>query len=112
VGVVTYFSIYGATLASFYGAFSSGILFAGDVVGLIEKLHLGDLFDESLLTPKMGNFALAWIVTKFTEPLRFALTLGVTPAISRWWRGHHQHRVLAKAAKEASTKDAGDKTKA
>jgi hypothetical protein len=100
VGVVTYFGLYGATLASFYGAYSSGLLFAGDVVGLIEFLHLGDLFDESLLTPKVGNFALAWVSTKFTEPLRFAITLGITPAISRWWTGHHQHKLDIKKERE------------
>lgn len=102
VGVVTYFGLYGATLASFYGAFSSGLLFAGDVVGLIEFLHLGDILDESLLTPKVGNFALAWVSTKFTEPLRFAITLAITPSISRWWTGHHQHKLEAKAAKKES----------
>lgn len=100
VGVVTYFGLYGATLASFYGAYSSGLLFAGDVVGLIEFLHLGDFFDESLLTPKVGNFALAWVSTKFTEPLRFAITLGITPSISRWWTGHHQHKLEAKRERE------------
>lgn len=100
VGVVTYFGLYGATLASFYGAYSSGLLFAGDVVGLIEFLHLGDFFDESLLTPKVGNFALAWVSTKFTEPLRFAITLGITPSISRWWTGHHQHKLDVKRERE------------
>jgi hypothetical protein len=100
VGVVTYFGLYGATLASFYGAYSSGLLYAGDVVGLIEYLHLGELFDESLLTPKVGNFALAWVSTKFTEPLRFAITIGITPSISRWWTGHHQHKLEVKRERE------------
>jgi len=87
VGVTTYFTIYGVTLASLYGAFSGGLLFPGDVVGLIEYFHLGGLFDESLLSPKLGSFALAWVVAKFTEPLRFGLTLAITPSLSRWWSG-------------------------
>jgi len=100
IGVVTYFTIYGATLASFYTAFSSGALFAGDVVGWIEFFHLGDLLDESKLSPKLGSFALAWIVTKFTEPIRFGITLGITPIIARWWRGEKMVTMPKRKIKE------------
>ncbi len=60
-----------------------------------------DWIDVSSLSPKVGNFALAWIVTKFTEPIRFAVTLAITPMISRWIRGEKKvSRKLLKKRKE------------
>jgi hypothetical protein len=33
--------------------------------------------------PRVGTFAIAWIMTKFTEPIRFGITLAVVPSIAR-----------------------------
>lgn len=37
--------------------------------------------------PRVGTFAIAWIMTKFTEPIRFAITLAVVPSIARMFGG-------------------------
>lgn len=34
--------------------------------------------------PWTGNFAIAWIATKFTEPIRFGVTVVVTPSIAKF----------------------------
>jgi len=34
--------------------------------------------------PSIGNFAIAWIATKFTEPIRFGATVAFTPTIARY----------------------------
>eukprot|EP01031_Cornospumella_fuschlensis_P035766 gene35766-43382_t len=36
--------------------------------------------------PRVGTFALAWALTKLTEPLRLGLTLAVVPSLARWLR--------------------------
>jgi hypothetical protein len=33
--------------------------------------------------PHVGNFVMAWVLTKFTEPARAVLTLAVVPRIAR-----------------------------
>ena len=35
--------------------------------------------------PSTANFAIAWIATKFTEPIRFGATVVLTPPIARWF---------------------------
>ena len=37
-----------------------------------------------LVLKLVGTFAAAWVMTKFTEPLRLFVTLGVVPSIARW----------------------------
>ena len=34
--------------------------------------------------PRAGTFAIAWVMTKFTEPIRFFLTVGIVPPLSRF----------------------------
>ncbi|VEU40601.1 unnamed protein product [Pseudo-nitzschia multistriata] len=34
--------------------------------------------------PSIGNLAIAWIATKFTEPIRFGATVALTPPIARF----------------------------
>jgi hypothetical protein len=87
VGVCTYLGIYGVTLAGFYTAFQSGLLREGDIESLIDYLGLATYIDVSGLNPRLSSFALAWIVTKFTEPIRAALTVAVTPFIVRKIKG-------------------------
>jgi hypothetical protein len=43
----------------------------------------------------VGTFAIAWVMTKFTEPIRLGVTVGIVPQISKWLR---QNRLLGKAA--------------
>lgn len=33
----------------------------------------------------VGTFAVAWVMTKFTEPLRLATTVVIVPPIARIW---------------------------
>lgn len=35
--------------------------------------------------PVVGTFAVAWVMTKFTEPLRLATTVVIVPPIARYW---------------------------
>lgn len=35
--------------------------------------------------PSIGNLAIAWIATKFTEPIRFGATVALTPTIARYF---------------------------
>lgn len=34
--------------------------------------------------PRVGTFAVAWVMTKFTEPMRLAVTVAVVPSISKF----------------------------
>jgi len=34
--------------------------------------------------PRVGTFAIAWVMTKFTEPVRAGLTIAVVPSIARF----------------------------
>lgn len=36
--------------------------------------------------PKVGTFAVAWVMTKFTEPLRMGITLAVVPKIATFFK--------------------------
>ena len=61
-----------------------------DLYRLREARELHDIGVDRFvdLTPlsgtKAGNFAVAWVLTKFTEPLRFAVTATATPSIARF----------------------------
>ena len=85
VGVITYGTMYVGTLGSFYWVFAGGILNFEDLRSLISELGLSSWFDKTELNPKVGTFGLAWIMTKLTEPLRFAITLAITPRLYRLW---------------------------
>lgn len=34
--------------------------------------------------PRAGTLAIAWMLTKFTEPLRLGVTVAIVPTIARW----------------------------
>ena len=34
--------------------------------------------------PRVGTFAIAWVMTKFTEPLRLAFTIAVMPTVAKF----------------------------
>eukprot|EP00026_Physarum_polycephalum_P014639 Phypoly_transcript_15177.p1 GENE.Phypoly_transcript_15177~~Phypoly_transcript_15177.p1 ORF type:complete len:225 (+),score=57.41 Phypoly_transcript_15177:90-764(+) len=92
IGIGTYFGMYGATLAGIYGLVSSGLLGANDAISFFKMVHVDKLIDLDSLNPKAGNFAVAWILTKFTEPIRFGLTIAVTPSIYRFITGRRAAR--------------------
>ena len=65
---------------------------ANDAISMFKAIHLDKLIDLDSLNPKTGNFAIAWILTKFTEPIRFGLTIAVTPSIYRFITGRRAAR--------------------
>jgi hypothetical protein len=109
VFVGTYFTVYVSTLVTLFGGVESGVLDpvvlfqwlgqsgAGDGGGeeVVSTVHLVvDWMEQHSWTspyapyveknPSMANLAVAWIAVKFTEPIRFGLTLGVTPRVARY----------------------------
>ena len=48
-------------------------------------MHLDKIlhFDPSELNPKTGQFGVAWVLTKLTEPLRLLVAVAITPRIAR-----------------------------
>lgn len=81
VGVSTYLTVYVGTLGMLFVAIRSGALGADTVVRMVTRLGLESHFDE--LDPKKGDFLMAWVATKLTEPLRAAVTMAITPKIAR-----------------------------
>lgn len=104
VGVVTYLGVYVLTLGGMYLAVSAGVVKTGDVTWIIEKLHLEKFFEGQRYTisPKAGDFVVAWVATKLTEPVRFMITLAITPPISRFLRPALYAKNAVKAAKVSS----------
>jgi len=104
VFIGTYVGVYFGTL---------GLLFAGVEAGLMDPVQLfgwlGDGAAESKTTvdlvvqfmqehaftrryapfveknPEVANLAVAWVAVKFTEPVRLAVALGITPRIARYF---------------------------
>eukprot|EP01089_Gocevia_fonbrunei_P006614 TRINITY_DN173_c0_g1_i1.p1 TRINITY_DN173_c0_g1~~TRINITY_DN173_c0_g1_i1.p1 ORF type:complete len:103 (-),score=9.48 TRINITY_DN173_c0_g1_i1:84-392(-) len=75
--------MYFATLGGLYTLFLSGTLSASNLLSVLDYIHATGWLDTSQISPKASTFALAWIATKFTEPIRFGLTLYVTPKLHR-----------------------------
>jgi len=83
VGIGIYGGIYVGTLASLYALVEIDVISAKMVLAKIDSLGLNAYFDTKALNNKAGNFALAWILTKFTEPLRLLTAITITPSIAR-----------------------------
>ncbi|KAJ1624653.1 hypothetical protein T492DRAFT_1045683 [Pavlovales sp. CCMP2436] len=49
---------------------------------MLKWVGLDMLIDLDHLNPKASNFAVAWILAKFTEPVRLPVTLWLTPRIA------------------------------
>ncbi|OQR80892.1 hypothetical protein ACHHYP_17084 [Achlya hypogyna] len=108
VAVGTYLSIYGVVLGSMYAAIETGVLSTkkerkeGDaddgesplniltatnrMMEWTNKIGIGQYLDIPEVNSKTSAFLIAWVATKFTEPLRFAVTLMVTPRVARFVR--------------------------
>jgi hypothetical protein len=83
VFVGTYGSVYLLTLGSLYTLMSRGIIGGADAISYVQSLGLDRLIHADNINPKAGNFAIAWVLTKFTEPIRLGVTIVATPIISR-----------------------------
>ena len=57
-----------------------------DVIGILKSLGLGSSFLDSKLASGAGSFAVAYVAYKIFFPLRFGVTLTVTPVLVRYLR--------------------------
>lgn len=95
IGVATYLSIYVSTLGFIFTSleydFFNAATFGLDPAELIKKvcsLIENNTGNQSIpnyirTNPTVGTFAIAWVMTKFTEPVRLGVTLFVLPKIAR-----------------------------
>lgn len=97
VAIGTYLFVYIATLSSIFVSLDYDIFnaatFGFDPAMAVQKVC--DIFESvtgSKALPKyirehphVGTFAIAWVMTKFTEPLRLAVTVGIVPKIARFF---------------------------
>lgn len=84
VAVVTYIGVYVGTLGAMYGAVTYGILGRADAVSMVEYFGLEQyLIDANEVKSAKTKWAVAWLLTKLTEPLRAALTVAITPPLAR-----------------------------
>jgi hypothetical protein len=98
----TYMGVYVSTVGGLYLGVESGVLdpaqmldwitgnheetrsSAAVVAEIMGKYRLTEGFaDICLEKPHVANLAIAWVATKFTEPIRIALTASIVPRIAR-----------------------------
>lgn len=97
IAIGTYLGVYLTTLGSIFIAIDFDIFNAGSV-GLDPAYAIKKFCDlMELLTrssalpnyieehPRVGTFAIAWVMTKFTEPLRLGFTLLTVPSVARFF---------------------------
>lgn len=97
VAIGTYLSIYVMTLSAVFTCIDLDIFHAASVgldpVKAIKKVC--DIFESITGSgalsgyikthPRVGSFAIAWVLTKFTEPVRLGVTVVTVPAIARFF---------------------------
>lgn len=101
VFVGTYFGVYVTTLGSLWALVESGLVDPAYVISWIAEAEdkkttaefIADFLGHYTLTtrfvpivesnPSMANLAVAWIAVKFTEPIRFGLTVAIVPRLAR-----------------------------
>ena len=95
VAVGTYLSVYIITLSSIFTSLEYDIFnaatFGLDPIAMIKKVC--DLIENTTgnkslpayirSNPTVGTFAIAWVMTKFTEPLRLGITIVIVPKIAQ-----------------------------
>ncbi|ETK95787.1 hypothetical protein F441_01366 [Phytophthora nicotianae CJ01A1] len=106
VAIGTYLTMYGVVLGSMYLAIDQGwvrtnkrtnskgegqldesfnlVTTTNKFVKIAEDLGIAKYLEVEQVSSKTGTFLLAWIATKFTEPVRLALTIAITPRIARF----------------------------
>ncbi|OQR90543.1 hypothetical protein THRCLA_22538 [Thraustotheca clavata] len=114
VAVGTYLSIYGVVLGSMYAAIETGVLSTkkeeprkegepestesslnivtatNKMMDWTNSIGIGQYLDIPEVNSKTSAFLVAWVATKFTEPLRFGLTLMITPRVARLLRRYRK----------------------
>lgn len=84
LGVVLYFGIYFANIALFYVMLESGLFKKEEIITKLKNWGMDKHFDlDKLIAGKKTSFAIAWIMTKMTEPIRMFLTITIVPFLSR-----------------------------
>jgi hypothetical protein len=96
LAVGTYLGVYVTTLGSLFLALDYDIfnaatvgldpvyaihMFCDVVENVSGNTHFPDYIREN---PRVGTFAIAWVMTKFCEPLRLGFTIATVPTIARW----------------------------
>lgn len=74
--------VYLVTLGSLFAAVETDILKAGDARSWLRRVGADRVIDLEKINPSAGNFALAWILAKFTEPMRVLITATATPRVA------------------------------
>ena len=103
VFIGTYAGVYLTTLGSFFACVQTGLLDPAYLFSLFGHVDAGEakntvdlvvdwMRNHSItepyapfieLNPYLANLAVAWIAVKFTEPIRAAVSLAITPRVSR-----------------------------
>ena len=100
VAIGTYLSVYVGTLGALFAGIETGAMVPSSLpIGdeslstvenaaeiyrsLARRFHLDSMIDVDNLSPTWGNFLVAWVLTKFTEPARALVTVALTPSIAR-----------------------------
>lgn len=84
--VATYLGVYVLTLGGLFVIVRAGLVSPPDVNGFIngwfvKRAIMGDA--QVHIPPAWADFATAWVLTKFTEPVRLVATLALVPFIAR-----------------------------
>lgn len=103
--VVVYFGLYFSVLGGLTGLVAVGLIPKGNIEAAVEFLGLEESFNAgkervrswsnsgkvsdsddktSNIVDLLNSFATAWILTKFTEPIRLFLTAAIVPSVYRW----------------------------
>ena len=95
MGIGFYLTVYITVLSSIYFSLDLDLLnaaaFGVDPTSAVKKVCnlvetvTGNGFLPGYINdhPKVGTFAIAWVMTKFTEPLRLGLTIAALPTVAR-----------------------------
>lgn len=84
IGVGVYLGIYVLTLFGIFLLLEEDILSVNTVLQKLKEYGWDNLINtEDMKTRRKTNFAVAWVLTKFTEPVRFAVTLAVLPLVAK-----------------------------
>ncbi|KAH9254106.1 hypothetical protein BASA81_007981 [Batrachochytrium salamandrivorans] len=83
VFVVTYGTVYCTTFGVIYELVALKYIDAQHAIDWLHSAGVDRFVDLNLISPTAGNFALTWILAKFTEPVRAVATVSITPAVAR-----------------------------
>lgn len=102
VFVGTYLSVYVTTLGLIFAGVESGVLDPAYAMSWVSQVddpksavqYVTEMMEKYSWTrdyapmmaahPSLANFGFSWIMVKFTEPVRFGVTMAVLPAVIRY----------------------------